>query len=55
MKIRYAVWKGDQCIGVGTAKELAEKFGVKPKTVRFWASPAAKRRDKGKRKVAERI
>lgn len=40
---------------IGTAAELAERFGVTVKTVRWWASPAAKRRDNGKHKVAERI
>lgn len=52
---RYAVWKGDECIAIGTAAELAERFGVTVKTIRWWASPAAKRRDNGKCKVAERI
>lgn len=55
MSARYAVWKGDQCIAIGTAKELAKRFGVTVKTVRWWASPAAKRMDNGKSKVAERI
>ena len=52
---RYAVWKGDQCIAIGTAKELAKKFGVTAKTIRWYASPAAKRRDNGRHKVAERL
>lgn len=55
MSARYAIWKGDECIAIGTAKELAKRFGVTVKTIRWWASPAAKRRDKGKSKVAERI
>ena len=54
-RIRYAMWKGDQVIAIGTAKELAERFGVTVKTIRWLASPAAKRRDTGKRLVAERI
>lgn len=56
----YAVWRGDECLAVGTIPELAEKFGVKPETVKWWASPTAhKRANSGKhtrgRKVAERI
>lgn len=54
-RIRYALWKGDQVLAIGTAKELAERFGVTVKTIRWLASPAARRRDTGKRLVAERI
>ena len=55
-RARYAVWKGDLCLGIGTAEELAEKFGVAKKTIYWWASAANKKRDKDhKRKVAERI
>lgn len=54
-RIRYTLWKGDQVLAIGTAKELAERFGVTVKTIRWLASPAAKRRDTGKRLVAERI
>jgi len=53
---RYAVWKGDECLGIGTVAELAEKFGVAKQTIWWWASAANKKRDKdNKRKVAERI
>ena len=53
---RYAVWKGDECLAIGTPAELAEKFGVTKKTVYWWASAACKRRDKNnKRMMAERI
>lgn len=52
---RYALWKGDRCLGIGTAYELAERLGCKPETIRWHATPAAKKRDKGNRLVAERI
>ena len=52
---RYAVWQGDTCLAIGTLGELAERFRVKVETVKWWASPSAKRRDKGKAKIAERI
>lgn len=55
MSARYAMWKGDECIAIGTAKELAKRFGVTVKTIRWYASPAAKRRDRGKHRVVERI
>lgn len=56
----YAVWRGDECLAVGTVAELAERFKVKPETVKWWASPTAHRRaDECEgpcgRKVAERI
>lgn len=55
MSVRYAVWRGDQCIAIGTAKELAKRFGVKVRTVHWWASPSAKLRDRGSSKIAERL
>lgn len=55
MSARYAMWRGDECIAVGTVKQLARKFNVTEKTIRWYASPAAKRRDNGRHIVAERI
>lgn len=52
---RYALWKGDQIIAIGTAYQLAEKLGVTTKTIKWYSSPAAKRRDTGNHTVAERI
>lgn len=52
---KYALWRGDECLGIGTAGELAEKMGVKAETIRWYASPANKRRDNGRHIVAERI
>ena len=40
----YAVYKGEEIIAMGTRREIAEKLGVKIATVRFWSSPANKRR-----------
>lgn len=55
MSARYALWKGDRCIAIGTAKELAEIRKVKRKTIYWLASPANKRRGDSNRIVAERI
>lgn len=55
MSARYAIWKGDECIAVGTAKELAKRLGVKVKTIYWMASPANRKRDNGHHRVAERI
>lgn len=58
----YVVYKGDDVLCVGSARECAEALGVKVETVCFYASPAWKRRmerlesgTKGGFKVAERI
>ena len=58
----YAVYKGDEIICTGSARECAEALGVKVETVYFYASSAWKRRverlencTKGGFKVAERI
>lgn len=46
----YAVYKGEELIAMGTNHELAKKFNVSIKTVRFWNSPANKRRLASRRK-----
>ena len=40
----YAVYKGDDFIDMGTAKELAERLGVKESTIRWYNSPSAQQR-----------
>ena len=40
----YAVYKGDELIVVGTAKECAEYMGVKEHTIRCIASPERRER-----------
>lgn len=47
MKV-YAVYKGEECLAIGTAKEIAEQLNIKPKTVHFYGTPAHKKRCKGK-------
>lgn len=51
----YAVYKGEELLATGTADELAELFGVTPKTIRWMSSPTCYKRDKGKRKVAVKL
>jgi hypothetical protein len=36
--IEYAVYKGEIILVIGTDKECAAQLGVKPETVRFYAS-----------------
>lgn len=40
----YALYKGDELLGIGTAKELAKMHGVKEKTIYFYTSPVYKKR-----------
>ena len=56
--VKYAVYKGEELLAIGTSYQLAEQLGVKRKTVQWWASPTNRRRveaGKGKRKVAVRL
>lgn len=49
-KKEYSIYKGEKEIFVGTIEQVMQHFGVKRKTVYFWASPAnIKRADTGNR------
>lgn len=50
----YALYKGDELLGVGTKKELAELLNIKIETLSFYYTPAYKKRtspDRGRRLV----
>ena len=51
----FAVYKGEKFLDEGTSEELAKRFGVTSKTIRWWATPTSHKRDKGKRKTAVRL
>lgn len=40
----YALYKGDNYITDGTIEELAEYLKVKPRTIRYYTTPAYKKR-----------
>ena len=42
MKI-YAMYKGEECLGIGTLKELAELLNVKYETIAFYLTPTYKK------------
>lgn len=42
----YTIYKGDEFLDLGTAKELAEKFNVKEKTIHYWSTPTQRKRVK---------
>jgi hypothetical protein len=57
-KREYAVYKGDDLLAIGTAKECAEELGVRAETIRFYSTPCHKRRiakGKGGRRFAIRL
>lgn len=39
-KKEYALYKGDELLGIGTRDELAKMLNIKPKTVMFYKMPA---------------
>lgn len=51
----YALYRGDELVDVGTARELAGRLGVTVEYVRWMATPTARRRDRGHRLLAYRI
>lgn len=45
----YALYKGEECLGIGTLEELAKHFQVNLKTIKFYLTPTYKKRlKKGK-------
>ena len=40
----YALYRGEECLAIGTIREIAKQQGVHPSTIRFYKSPAYLRR-----------
>ena len=55
MNTTYVLYKGEEVIGIGTAKELAKKFNVKKNTIYFYGSNACRERYKGNRRIAVKV
>lgn len=49
-EVIYALYEGDKFLDLGTSKELAKKFHVKPQTIRYYASRTTQQRAKENRK-----
>lgn len=43
-KAEYAVYKGEQLLCIGKAKECAAELGVSESTIRFYTTPAYQNR-----------
>ena len=50
MTIEYAMYKGEELQGIGTIKELAKIRGVKPETIKFYATNVYKSRRKNSKR-----
>ncbi|WP_373815742.1 hypothetical protein [Jeotgalibaca porci] len=53
MANEYALYKGDELLIIGTIAEIASRLKVKPKTIRFYGSPAYQKRA-GKKEYGRR-
>lgn len=40
----YALYKGEECLGIGTIPQLAKQFNVKLRTIQFYGTNAYKRK-----------
>lgn len=45
---RFALYHGDDFVDMGTAAEIAERRGVKPATIAYYATPSNMRRVDGR-------
>lgn len=43
-KATYALYRGDELLDVGTCAEIAERNGIKPKTVYYYSTRAYRER-----------
>lgn len=51
----YAVYRGDENLGDGTAEELARKLNINAKTIYSLGTTAQRKRNKGKRLVVIKL
>lgn len=49
---QFAIYKGEELLMIGSAKECAKQLDLDTKTIYFYASKTHKKRDKGNRMVA---
>lgn len=54
-KLEYALYKGDDCLGIGTIEELAKQMGVNEHTIRYYQTPQYKRRGRGEKSKKRRV
>ena len=53
---QYAMYKGEECLAIGTRQEICQEMGIKRKTFEYYRSTAYKERlEKRKERNARRI
>lgn len=51
----YALYKGEECLAIGTIKEIADKMKVKKRTIIFYRTPTYQKRVKASKNRRELI
>ena len=51
----YALYRGDELLGIGTAKELAKERNVKESTIKWYATKSAHNRYKTQGLIAIKL
>ena len=51
----YALYKGEECLAIGTLLQIAYKTGVKLKTIQFYKTPTYKKRCKNSKNRRELV
>lgn len=49
----YAMYKGEECLSIGTIYEVAEELNVKVETLRFYLTPTYKKRAANRKERSE--
>ena len=55
MKKNYALYKGDNFLGIGDIEKLSKDFNIKKKTLLFYKAPSYLKRTKKSRKGNYRV
>lgn len=53
--LEYALYKGDECLSIGTLKEIAKEMNVSTRTIKFYGTPTYKKRGLGEKSNNRRI
>lgn len=48
MKRQYAMYKGEECLAIGTSKEICQKMNISMKTFQYYRTGAYKERIKNR-------
>lgn len=54
-KPEYALYRGEECLVIGTAEEIAKDQGIAISSVYYYGTPAHKKRIKGNAKVLVKL